>query len=64
MKITKGSKWAAYNKRFHASGGVVSYDTEQVTSYLLSSKPYRYPRLQEAARRCGQAFDVDCPEIV
>jgi len=25
-------QWAAYNERFHASGGAVSFDTEQVTS--------------------------------
>ena len=25
-------KWAAYNERFHASGGAFSSETEQVTS--------------------------------
>jgi len=42
-------KCPAANERFHASGGAVSSDTEQVTSSFALVRAFPNPRLREAA---------------
>jgi len=50
MKLQKrNKKMPAHNERFHASGGAVSSDTEQVTASFALVRALPMPRLREAA---------------